>query len=257
MPTVIPTHGAPTRRQLLASLAMGLTGAATAQTAPREIRIASEEWHELSRKDGTGMYFDLIRMVFEKQGIKVKLDMVPYPRSVHMVKTGKADAWVASFMNEHSFPLYPKWHFDEEAEVVVFKKERAAGFQGENSLRDQRVGWMRDYNYDRQIPVPMKISEFDSFQNAFQMLRRDRIDYLIGPQQDIDADIKKYKVDMSALETRVLMQRKLYLAFGNNPRGAEFLRLWDQEMETMHASDAFKAVYKKYAHVYPFSVAGK
>ena len=243
------------RRHLLAMLASALTGAATAQTAPTEIRLASEEWHELTRKDGTGLYFDVIRMVYERQGVKVKIEMVPYPRSVHLVKTGKSDAWVASFMNEQAFPLYPKWQFDEEMEVVVFKKERTPRFQDQDSLRDQRVGWLRDYNYDKEIPVPMKITEFDSFQNAFQMLRRDRIDYLIGAEADIAADIKKFKVDMTALETRPLFRRKLYLAFGNNPRGAELRRLWDQEMETLHKSDAIKAIYKKYDHVYPFSAA--
>ncbi|MDB5846514.1 MAG: hypothetical protein JWP29_266 [Rhodoferax sp.] len=241
------------RRDVLVWLALPVARLAQAEAAPTEIRLASEEWHTLTRKNGTGLYFDLIRMVFEKQGIKVKIEMVPYPRSVHMVKTGKSDAWVASFMNEQPFPLYPKWHFDQEAEVAVFKKDKAAAFTGQASLRNQRVGWLRDYGYDKLIPEPMKITEFDAFQNAFQMLARDRIDYFLGAKPDIEADVKKYKVDMGGLEMRVLMQRQLFLAFANNPRGAELRRLWDQEMETLHATEAFKAVYKKYDHVYPFA----
>ncbi|MDB5849349.1 MAG: hypothetical protein JWP29_3101 [Rhodoferax sp.] len=41
------------------------------QAAPTEIRLVSDEWHKTARKDGTGLYFDLIRMVYEKHGVKV------------------------------------------------------------------------------------------------------------------------------------------------------------------------------------------
>ncbi|MDB5849348.1 MAG: hypothetical protein JWP29_3100 [Rhodoferax sp.] len=169
-----------------------------------------------------------------------------------MVEAQRADAWVASFLNEKDFPLYPKWHFDRDIEVVIFKKEKAAGWTGTASLRDQKVGWMRDYGFDRYIREPMKISEVDHYDDAFKLLAAGRFDYFIAGQKDIDEVIKKTQTNTAPFDIRPLMNLGVYLAFANNARGGALRKIWDDEMETLHKTDAFKAAYKKYDQPYPF-----
>lgn len=243
-----------TRRALLAALGLGLGAARPSfgQAAPGEIYLVSDEWHNLTRRDGSGLYFELIRMVYERQGVKVKTAIFPYARTVQMVKEKKADAWVASFLNEKDFPLYPKWQFDRNEQMVVFKKGLPGGFSGLPSLRNRRVGWLRDFGLDRYIKEPMKINEVDSIRSAFLMLENDRFDYFVGAKSDIEEGVKKDNIDLKPFEMAFAMHLGLYLAFANTKRGNELCTLWDAEMETLHKTDAFKAVYRKYGYDYPF-----
>jgi len=255
-PIQVPHPFLVTRRGLLATLGAAITGPAIGQPTPKasnEIYLVSDAWHDLTRRDGSGLYFELIRMVYERQGVKLKTEIFPYARTVQMVREKKADGWVASFLKEKDFPLYPKWHFDQNAQMVVFKKGLPGGFSGLPSLRNKRVGWLRDFGLDRYITEPMKISEVDSIKSAFLMLENDRFDYFVGAKSDLEDGIKKDKINMAPYDMVFAMNLGLYLAFADTERGAGFSKMWDREMETLHKAEAFKAIYKKYGYDYPFS----
>lgn len=214
--------------------------------------FVTDEWHELTRKDGTGMYFDLVRAVFERQGVKVEFRLLPYARAVQKVKDLEADGWVASFLHEKGFPIYPKYHFDKNEQVILFHKRKADVAVNITSLRNQRVAWLRDFGLDRFIKEPMRVTELDTIESAFQMLERDRIDYFVGAKSDIQDYIRTAKLDMSNFGTAYALHLGLYMAFANNERGKKLSDMWDTEMETFHRSDSIKAIYKKYGYAYPF-----
>ena len=243
------------RRRMVGAVLGVASGAAMAQAPARPVHIdlVSDEWHDLTRKDGTGLYFDLIRAVYRRVGVEPKVRIFPYARTVQLVKEKKADAWVASFLKEKDFPLYPKWHFDQNSQVVVFRKDLAGGFQGLSSLRDKRVAWLRDFGLDRYVPEPMKITEVDAISQALQMVERGRIDYFMGAKSDLEDAVKKDKTDMSKFETRFAMNLGLFLAFADTARGAQLRDMWDKEMEGIHKTPEFKAIYRKYGYEYPFA----
>lgn len=249
------SRGIGRRAALAGALGLAIAGRAGAQTAdkPKQIELVSESWHDLTRKDGSGLYFDLVRMVYERQGVRVRIRIVPYARSVQMVRDKKADAWVASFMQEKDFPIYPKWHFDRNAQVVVYRKDLPAGFADTKSLRNQRVAWLRDFGLDRYIREPMKITEVDTLASGLQMLEHGRIDYLVCAKSDLADAVKSDKINMAPYETKFMLHLGLFLAFADTPRGAQLRDLWDREMESLHKLPEFKAIYQKYGYDYPFS----
>lgn len=245
----------PTRRAILtltAAAAAATSWPVWGQPSLSTIHLVSDAWHGLARKDGTGLYFDLIRAVYQRRQIRLKVDIVPYARSVQMVADKQVDGWVASFMNEKDFPLYPRWHFDRNAQMVLFRKRQGRTFSGASDLRDQRVAWLRDFGLDRYIGEPMKVTEVDTIQSAMQMLAHDRIDYFVGAQSDLQDDIKARKVDMSGFEMVFLMNLGLYVAFANTPRGEHFRTVWDDVMKDFHKTDAFKTIYRRAGYPYPF-----
>lgn len=240
------------RRTLVSGLAASIAWPSVGASVPTEIHLVSDAWHGLTRKDGTGLYFDLIRAVYQRQQIKLRINIYPYARAVQAVRDKRADAWVASFMNEKDFALYPRWHFDRNVQQVLYRKRPGYKFGGTADLRDQRVAWLRDFGLDRYIPVPMKVVEVDAIQNAMQMLEAGRIDYFIGAQSDLADDIKARKVDMSGFELAFAMHLGLFLAFADTPRGEQLKLIWDREMETLHKTEAFKDIYKRAGFDYPF-----
>ncbi len=248
----VPVH---LRRALLAALSLGLMGGAVAQAGserPKDIVLASDAWHDLTRKDGTGLYFELIRAVYSRAGVTMTTQIMPYARTVAMVRDKRVDAWVASFMNEKDFPLYPKWHFDRNAQMVVYPVSSATPYKDQSSLANRKVAWLRDFGLDRYIKVPMQATEVDSIASAFGMLDRNRIDYFVGAKSDLADHIRDAKVDMSAYRMEFVMNLGLYLAFANTPKGAALRTIWDTEMEVLHRDPAFRAIYKKYGTDIPF-----
>lgn len=240
------------RRALMAGMASSLAWPVAADAPAAEIHLVSDTWHGLTRKDGTGLYFDLIRAVYARRKIKLRITIYPYARTVQAVKDKRADAWVASFLHEKDFALYPRWHFDRNVQQALFRKRPGYSFGGIDDLRDKRVAWLRDFGLDKYLSVPMKIVEVDTIQSAMQMLEAGRIDYFIGAQSDIADDIKARGADMRDFERAFVMHLGLYLAFANTPRGDELRRIWDEEMEGFHKSDAFKAIYKRAGFDYPY-----
>lgn len=214
--------------------------------------FVSDEWHDLTRKDGTGLYFELVKAVFERQGVKTEFRIYPYARAVQRVKDKEADGWVASFMNEKSFPLYPKYHFDKNEQTIIYLKKNNPTPVTVQSLRNKRVAWLRDFGLDKYIKEPMKINEIDNIESAFQMLEKDRIDYFVGAKSDIEDAIKSSNQDMTLFGMAHALHLGLFMAFADTPRGAQLRQMWDTEMETFHSSEAFKAIYKKYGFTYPF-----
>ncbi|HEX5390115.1 MAG TPA: transporter substrate-binding domain-containing protein [Burkholderiaceae bacterium] len=247
-----PWGASVSRRTLVSGVVASLACPALAIPTPTEIHLASDAWHGLTRKDGTGLYFDLIRAVYERHGIRLRIDIYPYARAVYLVQTKRVDAWVASFMNEKPFALYPRWHFDRNVQQVLYRTRPGYQFAGSADLRGKRVAWLRDFGLDKYIAEPVHMVEVDTIRSAMQMLEAGRVDYFIGAQSDLADDIRTRQVDMSGFEQAFLMHLGLYLAFADTPRGERLRRLWDDEMETLHKSDVFKAIFKKAGFDYPY-----
>ena len=233
-------------------MSYGQTNAQTDPPAYNEIKLVSDSWHNLTMENGTGLYFDLIRKVYEPMGIKVSIKIVPYARSVDMVKTGAADAWVASFMNEQPFPLYPKWHFDRNKQMVLYSKSSGTTFSGMKSLENKKVVWLRGFNLDKYLSVKVNLNEIDDISQAFKILDVKRADFFIGAESDIEAKIKEEKIDMSKYTMEFIMYLNLYLAFANNERGKYFCEAWDKQMDSINATPEFRALYNKYNTPIPF-----
>jgi polar amino acid transport system substrate-binding protein len=219
---------------------------------PSHALFVTDEWHNLTRKDGTGLYLDIIKAVFARQGIEAHFRTYPYARAVQQVKDKRADGWVASFLKEKAFPLYPQYHFDKNEQTIVYLKRKQSAPVSTGSLKNQRVAWLRDFGLDRFIAEPMRITELDSIESAFQMLENDRIDYFIGAKSDIEDYIRNGRQNMREFGMAYAMHLGLYVAFADTPRGVQLRELWDAEMAKFHTTDAFKAIYKKYGYRYPF-----
>lgn len=243
------------RRALLAALPLVALGALAQGRIerPTDIVLASDTWHDLTRQDGTGLYFDLIRAVYARAGIRqVRIQIHPYARTVGMVRDKRVDAWVASFLNEKDFPLYPKWHFDRNAQMAVYRADATAPYQNQSSLAGRRVAWLRDFGLDRYIKVPMQITEVDTLASAFGMLERQRIDFFVGARSDVADHIRDHQIDASRYRMAFVIHLGLYLAFANTAKGAALRAIWDDQMEVLHKDKDFRAIYAKYGYEVPF-----
>lgn len=199
----------------------------------RDILVVSDVWEGTANEDGTGLYFDILREVFENNGYKIIIKNYPYSRAVYITKRGDANIVIGPYTGEVDNVIYPKYHFAVDKVVVLFKKTKINNWQGIDSLRDKTVGWMRGYSYDKYINIPVNYIEVDKRESTLQMLLSDRIDIFIDSYEDLTDLIEKQGVSLSDFELKNLIDLKMYMCFSNNTFGKELSEVWDREIEKL------------------------
>ncbi len=125
-------------------------------------------------------------------------------------------------------------------------------YKGIESLRDNQVIWLWDFNLDKYIKVPMKFKEIEYISHAFPMLVAKRADYFIGAESDFQAAMKDNKIEIAKYSMDFVIHLNLYLAFADTPRGKRFKELWDKRMEALKNSPEFKAGNQRYGFPVPY-----
>jgi polar amino acid transport system substrate-binding protein len=128
---------------------------AMAGNKPTEIILASEEWTNATNRDGTGLYWDILRAVYEPVGIKTKFIIQSYNGSVSLVKKNQVDAAVGIYPDMIQGTLAAQYPFVKDYVLVLFKKNRLSQWNGQETLRNKKIGWITGYDYDQFLEVPV------------------------------------------------------------------------------------------------------
>lgn len=214
-----------------------------------EIHVVSEAWENSTNKDGTGLYWDIIRKVYEPAGISVKLETTGYARSVALVKNNKKDAWVGSYIDEEEGVIYPKAYFDADMVAALFVPGNDAQWEGEKSLSGKNVGWIKGYELHEYLDADFNKKEFSNRKNVVSLLTSGRLDYYIDAAAELDnyfGDLIKAK----KLKRETIKHLNLYLAFSNTERGRRLSEIFDERFVTLLASGEIKALFNKWGSQY-------
>jgi ABC-type amino acid transport substrate-binding protein len=235
------------------AILLGLLGCSCAYAepaAPREIRLASEAWQDHTNADGSGLAWDILRQVFEPEGIELVIQSVPYTRSIGLVQRGEADAWVGSYRNEvDAGVLYPHWHYDVDQISALGLIELPAPNLA--TLGEFRLVWMRGYEYQRYLPNLTRYREVQRQSDILNMLNLDRTDFYIDARTEVDEALEAAS-DPTRYRITDLTRLPLYLGFADNPRGRALARLFDKRMERLVESHSLRPLFERWQQPYPF-----
>jgi polar amino acid transport system substrate-binding protein len=210
------------------------------------IDVASYEWADCTQKDGSGLYFDEIRMVYAEQGAKLNIKIVPFARSVQMLESGKTDMSVGNYEGDVTNGLYPKYPIDYDDLTVMMPSPKAAGFTGEASLKDKKVAWIVDYGYDKYLTVPVKVTEVSDREGGIKMLQSGRVDYYIETKSTIEPALKEMGISSKDFALSTLKWIRLYVCFAKNPKGAQLQEIWDRRIPVLIKSGELKKAFAKW-----------
>lgn len=233
-------------------------GESYAAFLPSTIKVASEPWEKATQQDGTGIYWDIIRLVYEPLGIKVEYNTTDYARSVSLVKQGEMDAWVGSYLDEEKGVIYPKWHLDADVVSVLYKKSPDFQWQGESSLIGENVGWIKGYNYNKYLDAQFNNKEFNTRKKAVELLEKGQLDFFLEAREELKNEFKKGYFDTTEYEFNTLMHLNVYLTFAENERGRQLQKIFDRRFAKLLASGEIKTLFDKWNWpTYPFTILCK
>jgi polar amino acid transport system substrate-binding protein len=219
---------------------------AAAGSSPEEIILASEEMANATNKDGTGLYWDIFRAVYEPVGIKTKFIIRSYKGSVSLVKKRQADAAVGVHPEKIQGALSSMYPFVKDYVLVLFKKNRLNQWDGQETLKNKRVGWIKGYAYDEYLEVPVIKKEFASRDSILRQLDKDQIDFFMDTRNDVESVLNNGIIDVSRYTVETVLELERYLVFANNKKGQELKKIFDYRFPHLVQSGELDRLFAKW-----------
>ena len=228
-------------------------------TNVKDISVVSEPLPGLTNEDGTGLYWDILRAIYEPAGIAVKFEAVPLKRAQMMIGDQSADAMLGHYRGDSKDFIFPQWHYSAQNICAIFKKGRL-NWNGQHSLVGKRVAWIRGAEYDKYLSVPVVGDEKSDHVGPLLMLNVDRIDVFLDDRAEllktfqVSADrLKKEGFASENFQIEDVLELKLYPAFADTPRGRKLAEIFDDRMPQLLSSGKLEALFKQWNYgAFPF-----
>jgi len=219
------------------------------------IFVTTEEWEGYTNKNGTGVYWDIIKKVYEPLGIHVNTKLLPWKRAEAVVLNKQADALLGAYYQQDNELLYPKWHISiEDPLVIIFGTSNIQ--KGDKlhilSFKDKKIGWIRGYGFEKTLfkDIPIEKKELSRMQSGLLMLKAGRLDALVDYESNIEPLAQKMGLKLGQSYTTKELEKgnKLFLAFSKTNRSKKLIKLFDERMEKLVASGEIEKIYLKWGH---------
>lgn len=218
----------------------------------KEITWATPEWDGYTNKDGSGIYNEIIKKIFNKKGIRVRIIYLPWKRSLYMIKTGKFDISGADETLTTNF-LFSNKPVILTQEYIFFKKIKKPEFTKNNFHFNTTGAWIRGY-LDNSKLKNLKGIETNQRESAAKMVLSGRADYYLDNLYQMNKTLKILNYHKTQYSKKSVIKVKLYFLFSRNNRGYFFKQIFDEEFLKMHKEGTLKKIYYKYQlnEKYPF-----
>jgi len=225
-------------------LALGLCLPVQAES----IYMVSEEWARATNAAGTGLYWDVMREVYEPEGYNLEQEVFPYARAVNMVKAGDADFWVGSYLDEEDAALYPEpqHYFDADTVKAAIPTDKSDRFRGEETLAGQTVGWVRGYAYDQYLDVTVNHEALSELDSGLRMVAAGRVDAVMDDAWEIEQAMKEADLSGEDLTLVHVLDLPLYPAFQDTQKGRKLRDIYNERFPELVESGRIQELYDKY-----------
>ncbi|MFG1481925.1 transporter substrate-binding domain-containing protein [Halobacteriovorax sp. HFRX-2_2] len=223
----------------------------------KTIEISTPKWDGFTNKDGSGLYFELVKKAYSLSNIKVNYTFVPWPRAVKYVNENHKDAMLGAY-NSDPESIYPNYPIDVEYTLVIYKKNSLKDWQGVESLKGKEVYWVRGYNYHEYIKTKLDWRELQDTNQGLKLLEKDRIKFFIDSNNTLKPKLKEFKIDLKDYEIKPVITKFLYVRFSRTKKSQELIKIFDKNMATLLKTKDLEKIYKKWNHKMPdFSAVKK
>ncbi|WP_263146587.1 transporter substrate-binding domain-containing protein [Pseudomonas sp. RIT-PI-AD] len=236
------------RAWVLCLLTLWLLPLQAAERLPERVRLVSDEWPGYAERDGSGLAWEIMRLVFEPAGMRIDHRTEPYTRGVGLVQRGEADGWLGSYRGEgFEKVIYPQRTYG--IDPVAALGLASAPAPDLSALKRYRLAWMRGYGYQRYLPDVGGYQEVQRRVGILEMLERGRADYYIDARPEI-LDMLAKSPEPQRYRITDLRGIPLYPGFADTGLGRALAALYDRRMEAILADGSLRALYARWNQPY-------
>jgi polar amino acid transport system substrate-binding protein len=209
--------------------------------------VVSDVWEGYTAPDGTGYWFELIRLVYEPLGHTLEFRTVPYPRALDEIRKGKSQITPATYRGDLDDSHTELSIVIEQDSVDAFITEAlAADWRGVESLTGKRVVARLDYGYDRFLPAGVLYEEKPYLEGMLKMLALGRVDAVLDYEEEMNALRQAGSVSMAWVTKTDVLQPVEYAAFALTPEGLRARDIFRTRMREIIRDNLAAPLMQKY-----------
>ncbi len=242
---------------LFVFLSMGLILSCQAET----LSIRADYWYPMNgepNNDKPGYMIELATKIFNKKGIDIDYQLMPWNRAVKQTRKGDFDCVVGTYKEDTPDFVFPKnnWGWDKP-QLYIHKNDNWTFNNNYKSLLNRRVGLITGYAYQHnfdEFALHNKgihfqyISGDHALEVNINKILAERIDTLIESESVLQATLAKMNLahELKAVGS-ITAPIKMYMACSpNKPSSQKYVDIIDAAMPALIKSGELTKIMKKY-----------
>lgn len=148
-----------------------------------------------------GIVFEILEAILEPAGIQIRVELLPYSRSLRSVQLGEHDAMLVTLKDDAPSLYYHQTPIAMAKGCFVTRSDNAWHYQGIPSLEQVRFGGTLGYKYgplkafvERSNPNNLMMSGEETFDRLLYMVEIGRLDATIEDINVIDYRLKQLQL---------------------------------------------------------------
>lgn len=220
-----------------------------------KLRIVTEPWAPYVYEENgqaRGLDYETTAIVFQRLGIEVEWQFLPWKRCLMLLEQGQADGALDIFQNPErdNSLLYPGEPLSEVEFVLFYAKARPHPFSTLDDLKGLTIGTSPGYLYGSVFKdaTGLKREDGPSHEANFGKLVRGRIDLLITDRRVGQRLLQQLRLqDQVDQYPRVIARESQYLAIRRNAGMDLLVQRFGAELRRFKREPAYAALVARYA----------
>jgi len=183
--------------------------------------------------DQAGIVINVLRLVFESQGVEVRHEVMPYERAGDEVEKGIIQCTL-DVGNRHPKALAaerPLLNYDLGAARLV-----TTPWKGVESLKDTRVAYLHGFDLHTLIPVTFTPQPVFDLASAFPMLEEKFIAFILDDVRLLDRAMRDSRIPSHFFTIEPVTSLPVRLVFAPTDEGRRFRDMYDRRIRDLAAS---------------------
>ncbi len=214
----------------------------------KSISVVAPLWEGYTHKDGSGLYWDIMRAIYEPKGIKVKTRIVPWNRAIKMVSKYRTyNAIVGEYDDTEESVIFPKYPIDVEYMVLLSKNSFGNVWKDLSSLSHKKIAWFKDYELIVESKRDFELFEFRTMKEGIEMLNSGQVDFIINDRDSTEQAMLKNKLDNNNYTVNEMpFGKNIFTAFSDDILSRELINIYNKRIPKLVASGKLAAIYEKW-----------
>ena len=130
--------------------------------------------------------------------------------------------------------------------LVLFNKNRVTQWNGQKTLQNRRVAWIKGYAYDKYLEVPVIKEEFNRREYVLRRLDQNQVDFFMDTRNNMESVLNQGIIEVSHYTVETVMQLDRYLVFASNTKGRTFKKIFDYRFPRLVQSGEIEKLFAKW-----------
>lgn len=211
--------------------------------AAKEITFASYERFNYTNPDETGLYWDVLKTVYEPGGDTITIRYMPYQAAILALQKGQVDGIVGYPHYEDRGFIAPEYPLDQNKLVMAYDPFGEVEFTDMQSLKNRTVLLFKGYDFERFITVPFTRNSFPDMETGIKRLLRGNADVMIDFEEDIQIGMEALFLPKRKFIFKELLTYYTYVQFQNTEEGKALAARYDEQFKSLLGSPILELVY--------------